>query len=148
MFASLLAVRAWAVVADQVWKTILRLTVTAPPFPGNECFMRVLYESRQAVSAPAEVHTSGDFHGIWPLQMPMAIGFNIQICDALSWLVVLAAWARKTPEGQPYGILTDLAVYWGLAVLPAAVVGFLLERQARHRFMTQHDHTRPLARND
>ncbi|KAK9793165.1 hypothetical protein WJX73_000795 [Symbiochloris irregularis] len=97
MFASLLAVRAWAVVADQ---------------------------------------------------MRMDIGFNIQICDALSWLVVLVAWVRKTPDGRPYGILMDLAVYWGLAVAPAAFAGWLLEVQARNSFLARHRNTRPVARDE
>ena len=70
-------------------------------------------------------------------QVRMTIGFHLLACDAVAWLVVAFAWARINSAGQRYGMFADLAAYWGLAVLPAAFVGWVLEHHARMTWLAQ-----------
>ena len=70
-------------------------------------------------------------------QVRMTIGFHLLACDAVAWLVVAFAWVRRNSAGEPYGIISDLAAYWGLAVLPAALVGWVLEHHARMTWLAQ-----------
>ena len=76
--------------------------------------------------------------GLWGVQLRMVIATKLHACNALVWLVVEAAWVRRTAEGRPYGIAEDLLLYYGLGILPAVIAGWLFECRTRHRFLQRH----------
>lgn len=71
------------------------------------------------------------------LQVRMVIACKLHACNAAAWLVVEAAWVRRTPEGRAYGIAEDLLLYFSVSILPAIIVGWWVELRARKQFLDQ-----------
>ena len=71
----------------------------------------------------------------------MVIAWKLHACNAVAWLLVEACWVRRDENGQPYGIAADLATYFGLAILPAIIISWIMEERARRRFMQEHHYS-------
>lgn len=72
------------------------------------------------------------------VQIRFEIAWKLHVCDAVAWLVVEAAWVQRDAAGRPHSFIADVCQYYFIGILPALIVGYMLEAHARRRFLQLH----------